>query len=141
MTGSSAWTSPRSRSTVLHKAPCGGEGTAQTPRTGQNSGWKWSVATDARGIPIGWAIDGANRNDVKLLGPHPRRRRPSGLLDEIETLHLDRGYDYPKIRGQLAERGLDDLNIQRRTKPGDSGLPSSRSGSGCAGSSRAPTRG
>jgi len=39
-------------------------------------------------------------------------------LEEIETLHLDRGYDYPKIRIQLAGLGLDDLNIQRRTKPG-----------------------
>jgi len=85
-------------------------------------GWKWSIATDAGGIPIGWAIDGANRNDVKLLGPTLDDVARSGLLEEIDTLHLDRGYGYPKVRAQLAGRGLDDLNIQRRAKRGDSGL-------------------
>src|ERR1019366_7361772 len=99
----------------LHKAPCGGEGTG--PNTRAKLGWKCSVASDAHGIPIGWAIDGANRNDVKLLGP-TLDVADAGLLEEIETLHLDRGYDYPKIRIQLAGRGLNDLNIQRRTKPG-----------------------
>jgi hypothetical protein len=68
-------------------------------------GWKWSVATDANGIPIGCAIDGANRNDVKLLGPTLGDVARAGLLAEIETLHLDRGYDYPRIRAQLATRG------------------------------------
>jgi len=102
----------------LHKAPCGGEGTGSNPTDRAKLGWKWSVATDAHGIPIGWAIDGANRNDVKLLGPTLDDVARAGLLEEIETLHLDRGYDYPKIRDQLAGLGLDDLNIQRRTKPG-----------------------
>ena len=102
----------------LHKAPCGGEGTGPNPTDRAKVGWKWSVATDAHGIPIGWAVDGANRNDVKLLGPTLDDVARAGLLQEIETLHLDRGYDYPKIRVQLAGRGLDDLNIQRRTKIG-----------------------
>jgi hypothetical protein len=30
------------------------------------------------------------------------------------ALHLDRGYDYRKIRTQLTAMGLEDLNIQRR---------------------------
>jgi transposase len=103
----------------LHKAPCGGEGTGPNPTDRAKLGWKWSIATDAHGIPIGWAIDGANRNDIKMLGPTLDDVVRSGLLEEIETLHLDRGYDYPKIRTLLADRGLDDLNIQRRSKPGD----------------------
>jgi transposase len=102
----------------LHKAPCGGEGTGPNPTDRAKLGWKWSVATDANGIPIGWAIDGANRNDVKLLGPTLNDVARIGLLVDIETLHLDRGYDYPKIRAQLAALGLDDLNIQRRSKRG-----------------------
>jgi hypothetical protein len=106
----------------LHKAPCGGEGTGHNPTDRAKLGWKWSIATDARGIPIGWAIDGANRNDLKLLLPTLDDVARSGLLEEIETLHLDRGYDYPKVRAQLVDRGLDDLNIQRRAKRGDSGL-------------------
>ena len=34
-------------------------------------------------------------------------------------MHLDRGYDYPKIRRQLTDAGLDDHVIQRRRQPGD----------------------
>ena len=53
----------------LHKAPCGGEGTGPNPCDRAKLGWKWSVGSDRAGIPIGWAIDGANRNDIKLLDP------------------------------------------------------------------------
>ena len=102
----------------LHKAPCGGEGTGPNPTDRAKLGWKWSVAVDANGIPIGWAIDGANRNDVKLLGPTLDDIERLGLLVDIETLHLDRGYDFAKIRAQLVALGLDDLNIQRRKQRG-----------------------
>ena len=37
----------------LHKAPCGGEGTGKNPTDRAKIGWKWSIATDAHGIPIG----------------------------------------------------------------------------------------
>lgn len=101
----------------LHKAPCGGEGTGKSPVDRAKLGWKWSVAADGNGIPLGWAIDGANRNDVKLLEPTLIDVDRVGLLPDIETLHLDRGYDYPKIRAQLTALGLDDINIQRRHPP------------------------
>jgi len=102
----------------LHKAPCGGEGTGKSPVDRAKLGWKWSVAADAKGIPIGWAIDGANRNDVKLLEPTLEAIADTGLLEEIGTLSLDRSYDYPVIRAQLNTYGLDDLDIQKRgTKP------------------------
>ncbi len=104
----------------LHKAPCGGEGTGKSPVDRAKLGWKWSVAADRAGIPVGWAIDGANRNDVKLLEPTLADVARIGLIGDIETLHLDRGYDYRKIRTQLTAMGLDDLNIQRRKPPGTS---------------------
>ncbi len=103
----------------LHKAPCRGEGTGKNPTDRANLGWKWSVAVDAHGIPISWAIAGLNRKDMKLLGPTLDDVAQSGALEEIETLHLDRGYDYPAIRAQLAGLGLNDLNIQRRSQPGE----------------------
>lgn len=102
----------------IHKAPCGGEGTGKSPVDRAKLGWKWSIATDANGIPVGWAIDGANRNDIKLLEPTLNDIARTGLHLDIETLHLDRGYDYPKIRNQLAGMDLDDLNIQRRKPKG-----------------------
>jgi hypothetical protein len=53
----------------LHKAPYGGEGTGPNPTDRAKLGWKWSVASERHGIPIGWVIDGANRNDVAMLEP------------------------------------------------------------------------
>jgi len=102
----------------IHKAPCGGEGTGRSPVDRAKLGWKWSVAADRNGIPLGWAIAGANRNDLKLLEPTLADVARVGLLVDIETLHLDRGYDYPKIRAQLAGLDLNDVNIQRRTPRG-----------------------
>jgi transposase len=102
----------------LHKAPYGGEGTGPNPVDRAKLGWKWSLAVDGAGIPIGWAIDGANRNDVKLLEPTLDAVAATGLLVDIDTICLDRSYDYPKIRHQLNAYGLDDLDIQKRgTKP------------------------
>jgi transposase len=102
----------------LHKAPCGGEGTGANPTDRAKLGGKWSVAVDAQGIPLGWAIDGANRNDLKLLEPTLHAVARVGLLADVDTVHLDRGYDYPKVRAQLATLGLDGPDIQRRKKPG-----------------------
>lgn len=102
----------------IHKAPCGGEGTGKSPVDRGKLGWKWSVAADRAGIPIGVAIDGANRNDLVLLEPTIDAIAAAGLLEEIGTLSLDRGYDYPTVRARLAARGLTDLDIQKRgTKP------------------------
>ncbi|MFV1972009.1 MAG: IS5 family transposase [Acidimicrobiia bacterium] len=102
----------------MHKAPCGGEGTGKSPVDRSKLGWKWSIATDANGIPVGWAIGGANRSDLKLLEPTLNDVARVGLLVEIETLHLDRAYDFPKIRAQLTGMGLDDLDIQKRKPRG-----------------------
>ena len=75
----------------IHKAPCGGAGTGKSPVDRRKSGWKWSIATDAAGIVVGWAADGANRNDIMLLGPTVDQITERGLHHDIDTLHLDRG--------------------------------------------------
>jgi transposase len=92
----------------LHKAPCGGEGTGPNPTDRSKSGWKWSIAVERHGIPIGRAIDGANRNDIPMLPPTLDAIAARGLLADIETMHLDRGYDYPAVRERLASYGLTD---------------------------------
>jgi transposase len=102
----------------IHKAPGGGEGTGKSPVDRGKLGWKWSVAVDRAGIPIGWSIDGANRNDVVMVDPTLDAVEAIGLIEDIGTLSLDRGYDYPAVRARLEDRGLTDLDIQRRgTKP------------------------
>jgi transposase len=98
----------------LHKAPYGGEGTGPSPVDRGKSGWKWSVASDRHGIPIGWTIDGANRNDVPLLIPTLDDVRAGGFFDDIGTLHLDRSYDSGAVRARLAEAGIDEFDIQLR---------------------------
>jgi transposase len=98
----------------LHKAPYGGEGTGPNPTDRGKVGWKWSVASERHGIPIGWAIAGANRSDVPMLEPTLDAVSDAGLLAEIGTLHLDRGYDSGAVRDRLRSAGIDQFEIQRR---------------------------
>ena len=102
----------------LHKAPCGGEGTGPSPVDRGKTGWKWSIATDRFGIPIGWATDGANRHDSILLPPTLGDVASRGLVEEIETLHLDRGYDNNVVLTHVASIGIDDLVCARKRAPG-----------------------
>lgn len=48
------------------------------------------MASDRAGIPIAWAIDAANRHDVKLLDPTIDAITTTGLLADIGTIMLDR---------------------------------------------------
>jgi len=54
----------------------------------------------------GVAIDGANRNDVKLPGPMNDDVDRNTLGRNFETVHVDRGYDYPRVRSQPDDAGL-----------------------------------
>jgi transposase len=101
-----------------HKAPSGGEGTGPSPVDRGKRGWKWSLFADRHGIPIGWTIAGANRNDCVLLEPTLDAVAARGLLLECETLHLDRGYDSGVTRRLVAGIGIDDLVCSRRRKNG-----------------------
>ena len=70
----------------LHKSPTGGEGTGKNPTDRAKLGWKWSILTDKNGIPLGWAVDGANRHDSVMLEPTlnsvgcSATSRPSGSI-------------------------------------------------------------
>ncbi|MGH7488034.1 MAG: IS5 family transposase [Acidimicrobiales bacterium] len=113
-----------------HKAPMGGEGTGPNPTDRGKSGWKWSLLTDRDGIPVGWATDGANRHDTVLFGSTLEAAGRRGLLFDIETLHLDRGYDSKAVRSNCRELGLDDIVCARQrrtgTKPGQRRTPKPR---------------
>ena len=101
-----------------HKAPFGGERTGPNPVDRGKCGWKWSIATERNGIPIGWEQAGANRNDCVLFEATLDAVDARGLLGEIETLHLDRGYDNSIVRALCAELGIDDLVAAKKRKPG-----------------------
>ena len=102
----------------LHKIPCGSEGTGKNPTDGGKLGWKWSILTDSNGVPIGVAIDGANRNDSVLLAPTLDDAKAKGLFEDIETIWLDRGYDSDATRQRLKEREITDAIIAKKRKRG-----------------------
>lgn len=86
-----------------------GKKSGPNPTDRAKSGVKRSLLTEAHGIPIGLAVAGANRNDMKLVRetivsivparPTPTAEQPQGMC-------LDKGYDYQEVREILAEFGF-----------------------------------
>jgi putative transposase len=86
-----------------------GKKTGRNPTDRGKRGVKRSGLTDGRGVPLGATIDGANRNDPKLMRPtleaipiarpEPTRRRPQHLC-------LDKAFDYDEPRALAAEFGF-----------------------------------
>ena len=65
------------------------------------------------------AVDGANRNDSVLRAPTLDDVKANGLLGDIQTVWLDRGYDSTATRDRLEERGIHDAVIAKKRKRGD----------------------
>jgi putative transposase len=86
-----------------------GEKTGRNPTDRGKLGTKRSLLTDGRGVPLGLALAGANRNDHKLMRetleaipverPEPTPEAPQGLC-------LDKGYDYDEPRALALEFGF-----------------------------------
>jgi transposase len=100
-----------------HKAPMGGTGTGANRVDRAKLGYKWSLATDATGIPIAWIVDAANVHDQRLVEDTLDMIEARGYEVEIEQAHLDRGYDSRKVRAMFADAGIQ-AHIEHRAKPG-----------------------
>jgi putative transposase len=60
-------------------------------------------------MPLGLAIDGANRHDMTLVRPtlaHIVVERPQPTDDQPQGMCLDKGYDYEEVRAILQEFGF-----------------------------------
>ena len=60
-------------------------------------------------MPIGLAIDGANRHDMKLVRPTVESlvaERPEPTEEQPQGMCLDKGYDYDEVREILEEFGF-----------------------------------
>ena len=101
-----------------HKAPCDGQGTGKNPCNRAKSGWKWSMAVNRAGIPVGWATDGANRHDSILFEPTLDSAAQRGLILDVETLHLDRAYDSKAVQALYEATGITDV-ICAKKRPRD----------------------
>ncbi|MGH2745352.1 MAG: IS5 family transposase [Thermoleophilaceae bacterium] len=94
---------------AMTKAPLGGEKTGPNPTDRAKKGAKRSVLTDAAGVPIGLAHEGANRHDQKLLEPTLDSipiERPEVSEEQPQGLCLDRAYDADTMRELVAGRGF-----------------------------------
>jgi len=93
----------------MTKAPLGGEKTGKNPTDRGKQGAKRSLLVDAVGIPIGLAVEGANRNDMKLTEETLESipvERPEPTATEPQGICLDKGYDYDEVRAIVAEFGF-----------------------------------
>jgi putative transposase len=87
----------------------GGKKVGKNPTDRGKIGAKRSLLTEGGGVPIGLAVEGANRNDFKMVRetiesipvkrPAPTPAMPQGMC-------LDKGYDYDEVRDLLAEFGF-----------------------------------
>jgi putative transposase len=67
------------------------------------------VLTEGHGVPIGVAVEGANRHDMKLVRPTIEGiiiERPEPTEDQPQGMCLDKGYDYDEVRQTLQEFGF-----------------------------------
>ncbi|WP_204038558.1 IS5 family transposase [Micromonospora qiuiae] len=90
----------------ITKAPGGGEIAGRSPVDRGKQGMKRSLMVEARGIPLGRVLAGANRHDSPLLKPTLEHLDDLGPLPEDITIHLDAGYNSAATRDLLAARGL-----------------------------------
>jgi transposase len=103
---------------AITKAPLGGEKTGPNPTDRAKRGTKRNLLTDGNGVPLGFVVDGANRNDFKMTRqtiesmmvdrPRPTRVHPQGLC-------IDKGFDYPEVWNLVKEFGFTP-HIARRGK-------------------------
>jgi putative transposase len=94
---------------AMTKAPLGGERTGRNPTDRGKQGTKRSLLVEAHGIPVGLAVEGANRHDKKVAEatlesipvdrPEPTQESPQGMC-------LDKGYDYDDTRELVREFGF-----------------------------------
>jgi len=79
-------------------------------------GTKRSVLTDGHGLPLGVAIEGANRHDMKRVDATLAAimiKRPEPTAPQPQHLCLDKGYAYEAVRETL-EAWSDTAHIRCR---------------------------
>ena len=94
---------------AMTKAPLGGELTGPNPTDRGKSGVKRSLLTEGHGVPIGLAVEGANRHDMQLVQATLESivaERPEVTEEAPQGMCLDKGYDYDEVRDTLTEFGF-----------------------------------
>ena len=82
--------------------------TGPNPTDRAKGGVKRSLLTEGHGVPIGLAVDGANRHDMQLVRPTIDSlvvERPTLTEAQPQGMCLDKGYAYQEVRDILEECG------------------------------------
>jgi transposase len=98
-----------------------GEATGPNPTDRGKAGSKYHVLCDRHGLPLHVQLTGANTHDSTMLVPlletnpgvRERAGRPGRPRRRPDKLHADKGYDYPRCRRYLHQRGIK-VRIARR---------------------------
>ena len=91
------------------KPPWAGKKSGDNPTDRAKSGVKRSVLTEGHGVPIGLAVEGANRHDMKMTRATVESlivERPKPTHKRKQHMCLDKGYDYDEVRDILKEFGF-----------------------------------
>ena len=94
---------------AMTTAPLGGKKVGKNPTDRGKIGTKRSVLTDGHGVPIGLAVDGANRHDFTLTRETIERiavERPDPTPEAPQGMCADKGYDDDEVRALLTEFGF-----------------------------------
>jgi putative transposase len=85
-----------------------GKKVGKNPTDRGKLGTKRSVLTDGHGLPLGVAVDGANRHDMTLVDATLEAlmvKRPEPTVRWPQHLGLDKGYDDDAVRETLEAWG------------------------------------
>lgn len=86
-----------------------GKETGPNPTDRGKGGVKRSLLTDGHGVPLGLAVDGAHRHDMKLVRATIESivvERPRPMAECPQGMCLDKGYDFDEVGEVLAEFGF-----------------------------------
>lgn len=106
-----------------HLAPCGGEGAGHGIKHPGRLSWKWCIAVDGDGIPIGWVIDAGNRNDYAMFFPLLDQLAERNLIALIDRVNVDRGFNYASTPSKVAAYGIEHFIAPPRKQPGQGPVP------------------
>jgi len=86
-----------------------GKKTGANPTDRAKEGVKRSLLTEGAGVPIGLAVEGANRHDMKLVRATIESipiERPEVSPEKPQGMCMDKGFDFDEVREVLAEFGF-----------------------------------
>ena len=63
------------------------------------------MLTDGAGVPLGLAVDGANRHDKKLVARTLNNLAITRPAFRKQNMCMDKGYDYPDVRALVDKWG------------------------------------